>query len=55
MVSWEGTSKRDWRMEMRAPARALRPVVILAVAAASFGCIAPATYAEDIRIDGVAT
>ena len=50
MVSWEGTSKRDWRMEMRAPARALRPLVVLAVAAASFGCIAPATYAEDMSV-----
>lgn len=50
MVPWEGTSKRDWRMEMRAPARALKPLVVLAVAAASFGCIAPATYAEDMSV-----
>lgn len=50
MVPWEGTSKRDWRMEMRAPARALKPLVVLAVAAASFGCIAPVTYAEDMSV-----
>lgn len=35
---------------MRSPARALRPLVVLAVAAASFGCIAPATWAEDMSV-----
>lgn len=32
---------------MRIPARALKPLVAMAVAAASFGCIAPAAYAEN--------
>lgn len=32
---------------MRIPARALKPLVAMAIAAASFGCIAPAAYAED--------
>lgn len=50
MVPWEGTSKREWRMEMRVSARALKPLVVLVVAAASFGCIAPATYAEDMSV-----
>ena len=32
---------------MRVPARALKPLVAMAIAAASFGCIAPAAYAEN--------
>ena len=32
---------------MRIPARALKPLVAMAIAAASFGCIAPAVYAEN--------
>lgn len=32
---------------MRIPARALKPLVGMAIAAASFGCIAPAAYAEN--------
>lgn len=32
---------------MRIPARALKPLVAMAIAAASFGCIAPAAYAEN--------
>ena len=32
---------------MRIPARALKPLVAMAIAAASFGCIAPAAYAGD--------
>lgn len=32
---------------MRIPARALKPLVVMAIAAASFGCIAPAAYAEN--------
>ena len=32
---------------MRIPARAAGPLVAMAIAAASFGCIAPATYAEN--------
>lgn len=32
---------------MRIPARALKPLVAMVIAAASFGCIAPAAYAED--------
>lgn len=32
---------------MRIPARALKPLVAMTVAAASFGCIAPAAYAEN--------
>lgn len=47
MAPWEGASKREWRMEMRVSARVLKPIIVLAVAAASFGCIAPA-YAEDV-------
>ena len=31
---------------MRIPARALKPLVAMAIAAASFDCIAPAAYAE---------
>lgn len=37
-------------MEMRVPARALKPLVVLAVAAASVGCISPAAYAEDTSV-----
>ena len=32
---------------MRIPARALKPLVAMAIDAASFGCIAPAAYAEN--------
>lgn len=32
---------------MRIPARGLKPLVAMAIAAASFGCIAPAAYAEN--------
>lgn len=32
---------------MRIPARALKPLVAMAIAAALFGCIAPAAYAEN--------
>lgn len=32
---------------MRIPARALKPLVAMAIAAASFGCIAPGAYAEN--------
>ena len=32
---------------MRIPARALKPLVAMAIAAASFDCIAPAAYAEN--------
>lgn len=32
---------------MRIPARALKPLVAMVIAAASFGCIAPAAYAEN--------
>lgn len=32
---------------MRIPARALKPLVAMATAAASLGCIAPAAYAEN--------
>ena len=32
---------------MRIPARALKPPAAMAIAAASFGCIAPAAYAEN--------
>ena len=35
---------------MRVPARALKPLVVLAVAAASVGCISPAAYAEDTSV-----
>lgn len=35
---------------MRVPARALKLLVVLVVAAASFGCIAPAAYAEDTSV-----
>ena len=38
--------RKEWRMEMKIPASAVRPLVVLAVAAASVGCIVPA-YAED--------
>lgn len=43
---------------MRIPARAAGPLVAMAIAAASFGCIAPAAYAENataavISDDGV--
>lgn len=42
---------------MRIPARALKPLAAMAIAAASFGCIAPAAYAENataavISVDG---
>lgn len=37
-------------MEMRVPARVLKPLVVLAVAAASVGCISPAAYAEDTSV-----
>lgn len=50
MAPWEGASKREWRMEMRVPARALKPLVVLAVASASVGCISPAAYAEDTSV-----
>lgn len=50
MAPWEGASKREWRMEMRVPARALKPLVVLAVVAASVGCISPAAYAEDTSV-----
>lgn len=32
---------------MRIPAKALKPLAAMAIAAASFGCIAPAAYAEN--------
>lgn len=32
---------------MRIPARAAGPLVAMAIAIASFGCIAPAAYAEN--------
>lgn len=32
---------------MRIPARAAGPLIALTIAAASFGCVAPAAYAED--------
>lgn len=32
---------------MRIPERAAGPLVAMAIAAASFGCIAPAAYAEN--------
>lgn len=32
---------------MRIPARALKPLAAMAISAASFGCIAPAAYAEN--------
>ena len=35
---------------MRVPARALKPLVVLAVVAASVGCISPAAYAEDTSV-----
>lgn len=35
---------------MRVPARALKPLVVLAVAAASVGCISPAAYAENTSV-----
>lgn len=35
---------------MRIPARALKPLVAMAIAAASFGCIAPAAYAENAAL-----
>lgn len=35
---------------MRVPARALKPLVVLAVAAASVGCISPAACAEDTSV-----
>lgn len=47
MAPWEGASKREWRMEMKLPAAAVRPLVALAVVAASIGCIAPPAYAEN--------
>ena len=50
MAPWEGASKREWRTEMRVPARALKPLVVLAVAAASVGCISPAACAEDTSV-----
>lgn len=42
-----GIFRKEWRTEMRIPARALKPLVAMAIAAASFGCIAPAAYAEN--------
>ena len=39
--------EKEWRTEMRIPARAAGPLVAMAIAAASFGCIAPAAYAEN--------
>ena len=38
---------------MRIPARAAGPLVAMAIAAASFGCIAPAAYAENANADHV--
>lgn len=35
---------------MRIPARAAGPLVAMAIAAASFGCIAPAAYAENATV-----
>lgn len=35
---------------MRVLARVLKPLVVLAVAAASVGCISPAAYAEDTSV-----
>ena len=35
---------------MRVPAGVLTPLVVLAVAAASVGCISPAAYAEDTSV-----
>lgn len=35
---------------MRIPARALKPLAAMAIAAASFGCIAPAAYAENAPV-----
>ena len=38
----------EWRMEMKLPAAAVRPLVALAIVAASIGCIAPLpAYAEN--------
>lgn len=42
-----GIFRKEWRTEMRIPARALKPLAAMAIAAASFGCIAPAAYAEN--------
>ena len=42
-----GIFRKECRTEMRIPARALKPLVAMAIAAASFGCIAPAAYAEN--------
>lgn len=39
--------RKERRTEMRIPARALKPLAAMAIAAASFGCIAPAAYAEN--------
>lgn len=39
--------EKERRTEMRIPARAAGPLVAMAIAAASFGCIAPAAYAEN--------
>lgn len=40
-------TEKEWRTEMRIPARAAGPLVAMAIAIASFGCIAPAAYAEN--------
>lgn len=42
-----GIFRKECRTEMRIPARALKPLIAMAIAAASFGCIAPAAYAEN--------
>lgn len=35
---------------MRIPAAVVKPLVVLTVAAVSFGCISPAAYAEDTSV-----
>lgn len=49
LAPWEGLLKKEWRAEMRIPAAAVKPLVVLAVAAVSFGCITPA-YAQDASV-----
>lgn len=50
LAPWEGLLKKEWMSEMRIHAAALKPLVVLTVAGASFGSIAPA-YAEDVTVN----
>lgn len=50
LAPWEGLLKKEWMSEMRIHAAAVKPLVVLTVASASFGSIAPA-YAEDVTVN----